>query len=85
VSATLTFLTPYKYCAATNPVAFVYWVEFPGADLLHPVFHAYKVDSSTQATTEIGLYQTLSAAQSACQTDFAGPQTPAKAPATLYA
>jgi hypothetical protein len=85
VSTTLTFLTPLKYCAPTNPVAYVYWVEFPGDDLLHPVYHAYKIDSASQAKTEIGLYQTLAAAQSACQTDYTGPQTLTHAPQTLYA
>jgi hypothetical protein len=84
LSATLTFLTPRQYCAPTNPAAFVYWIDWPGDNLLNPVFHAYKLDLS-QNKTEIGLYQTLAAAQSACQTDYAGPQTPAKAPETLYA
>jgi hypothetical protein len=77
-------MVPLSYLAPTNPAAFVYHVDWPGSDLLSPVFHAYKIDLSNNQT-EIGTYQTLAAAQAACQSDYAGPQTPLKAPATVFA
>ena len=85
MAQTLKFLTPVLYQAATNPVAFVYHVDWPGDDLLNPVFHTYKVNVSNNVVTEIGNYLTLSAAQSACQTDYTGPGTLFHPPKTIYA
>jgi hypothetical protein len=85
VSYTLTFYSPQSYIASTSPVAFVYHIDWPGNDLLNPSYHAYKINSANQVQTEIGLYQTIAAAESACQTDYNGPQAPAKAPQTLFA
>jgi hypothetical protein len=73
VSYTLTFYSPQSYVAATSPVAFVYHIDWPGNDLLNPSYHAYKINSANQVQTEIGLYQTIAAAKSACQTDYTGP------------
>ena len=73
MAATLTWLAPHSYVAATNPVAFVYHIEFPADDLLNPAWKVYKVNSANNVVTQIGLYQSLEAAQSACQTDYTGP------------
>jgi hypothetical protein len=85
LSYQLTFYSPQSYVASTSPVAFVYHIDWPGNDLLNPSYHAYKINSANQVQTEIGLYQTIAAAESACQTDYTGPQAPAKAPQTLFA
>ena len=85
VASTLQFLTPVLYQAATNPVAFVYHVDWPGNDLLNPVFHAYKVNVANNVVTELGTFHTVGAAQSACQTDYTGPATLFKPPKTVYA
>jgi hypothetical protein len=75
MAAPLIFLSPISYQASTNPVGFVYHIDFPGDNLLSPVFKVYKVNSANNVVTQIGLFATLSLAQSACQSDYAGPSS----------
>lgn len=64
--------------ASADPESFVYWISYPGINLLAPKFHAVKglpTDASgtvfkPDTEVAIGDYDTLEAAKSACQTDY---------------
>jgi hypothetical protein len=76
----LAYIQPLFWLVPTVPEGYVYHINFPGPDIMNPVFVVTKGTPTDQSgmnfhsgtVINIGSFPTFSAAQMACENDFSG-------------